>query len=172
MRNAVKSRQLALPTVAEAVRYLGTRQPRPARARAAAATEAPATEGQDEGPEIVLALDRGDEFPRVIEQYDDFGWRDPHRWQFEVRVDMPSGRRLYRCWAVVAPDRQRALQRLTWRAAGTLVVTVFAIRPPATLAGLEEIDAANDRLRRFRAQQRPPRSAADLGHLAAVLEIR
>jgi hypothetical protein len=169
---AVKSRQLELPTVADAVHYLRTRQPRPPRARAAAAAaEPPAIDGQDDGPEIVLALDRRGEFPRLVEQYDETGWRNPHRWQFEVRLDMPGGRRLYRCWAVTARDRRQALQRLAGRATGALVVTVFAIRPPATVAGLEEIDAANDRLRRFRGQQGPPRSGEDLGRLAAVLEI-
>jgi hypothetical protein len=144
-----------LPTEADAARYIRLRRlgrPKPVRATGRAITPAPPD--RDSGPELVLALERAAEFPRLIEQYDEGDWENRSTWRFDVRLDLVNGQRLYRCWPVDAANRDEALAALLARAGGVATVTVFAIRPPPTLAQIDEIGEQNRRLRQVRARRR------------------
>jgi hypothetical protein len=172
-----------LPTFRETADYLHRTQPRVARARAAASRAAApllTPEPEPRGPELVLALDRADEFPALIEQYEDGDWRDKRTWHFDVRLDLvglQGTRSLYRCLWVAADDQAAALQELRVRACNAQVVTVYAIWPPLSPVATIEIADLNARLDRFRRRYPLPASAEPaviaeaLRQLAGQLEL-
>jgi hypothetical protein len=161
-----------LPTPRETADYLHRRQPLPAgvRHRPAARSPAPVEPSPSPpGPELVLALDRAGEFPRLIDEYEEGWWQASDLWRIDCCLDLWSGARVYRCRIVAAADREGALRELVANLSGVVTVTVYAIRRPPTFQEVERIEAANQRIEQLRRRLGPIRTGADLarqvGHL-------
>lgn len=171
MKTKSRSKTKTMPTVRGVANYLAAKLPGVSRVRSSSIPAVGGLSPRSAAPELVLALDRADEFPRLIEQYDAGDSRDRNTWEFEVRLDMAAGQTLYRCWSVSAGNYEQARQRLCERCSRVRIVTVYAVRRPPTLEEIDQVSGYNARIQRVRDRCGPWVTLDDLAKRVAQLEF-